>query len=215
MNETPRSFLDDEPPLIYVVTFEFLTRQPYNKKMTDDTSQLIETAWNKRREGQPAAALELLSAVYQQAQRSKDQALLLAVAGKLAHVLLDLDRLQEAEELYNQAVTVSQQLGDDCQLAYFLRHQADLWRRQGRGAETRDAYQQAIRLIRSCGGEDSLELANAQRGLALWLEQDGQPQQSLSLWQNLQVLYERLGIHEGAQEAGQHIVLLTPSRSND
>ena len=190
--------------------FEFLSAGAYNEDMNSDHAQQIAKAWQWRGQGKTVEALELLSALYQQARRSDDQAALLAVAGKLAHVLTDLEQLEEADELYRQAVQVSQQQNDDCQLAYYLRHQADLWRRQGRGGETRDAYQQAIRLIRSCGGEDSLELANAQRGLALWEEQHGQPEQALPLWQTVQVTYARFGVQAGVEEANQYIKLLTP-----
>jgi tetratricopeptide (TPR) repeat protein len=173
--------------------------------MAESIEQQIDSAWQLRREGNQAGALARLSAIYQQARRSQDARLLLAVAGRLAHVLTDLEQLEEAEDLYQQALNASEELGDDCQRAYFLRHQADLWRRCGRGEATCQAYQEAMALIESCGGTDSLELANTMRGKALWHEQQQQTTPAIALWQSSRDIYLRYDIEAGVAEADAHL----------
>lgn len=166
---------------------------------------LIDRAWQARREGRhDEAERDLLEAI-ERGRASGSRALLIRALKSLAHVLRDRGEGARARPLYEEALDLSRQEGDTLLLAHTVRHLGDLHREDGRLAEADRCYSEAITLYRSFASPPPLDFANALRPAALSKESQGDREIARELWTEALALYEAADVRTGVDECARHL----------
>jgi tetratricopeptide (TPR) repeat protein len=173
--------------------------------MIDD---LIEAAWQARRQGRDDEAERGLRAAIDASRQSGAAGQLASALGKLAHVMRDRGRHDEALPLSEEAVRVCRGQSDASALAYTVRHLADLHRDCGRLADADRCYAEALMLYRAAESPDALDFANALRPAALLREAVGDRPGARQLFTEARDRYCEAGIDAGVQECSHHLARL-------
>lgn len=173
-----------------------------DKPVTDPT---IAHAWAVRREGRLDEAEAMLLAVIERARAHADTALQVRAMSKLAHVKRDQSHDAEAERLYQEAITLVQDVDDAALQAHTIRHLADLYMQTGRSSDAETLYREALSLYESLPTLPSLDFANALRGLALQREAAGDDAEARRCWQQARARYEAAGVEAGVEECDSHL----------
>lgn len=171
----------------------------------DLIGQAMEAGERARREGRlDVAALELARAA-ERARRLDQKALLVRALKGLAQIERDLGRREAALPLYEEAVALARELGDERSAAHTVRHVGDVHRHQGRVPEAEACYLEALRLYRGRPDTPPLELANALRPLALLRTEQGLTDEARRLWTEARDLYAAAGVEVGVAECEDRI----------
>jgi tetratricopeptide (TPR) repeat protein len=173
--------------------------------MIDD---LIEAAWQARRQARDDEAERGLRAAIDASRQSGAAAQLASALGRLAHVMRDLGRHNEALPLSEEAVRVCGGQGDTSQLAHAVRHLGDLHRDCGRLADADRCYAEALTLYRAAESPDALAFANALRPAALLREAIGDRPGARQLLTEARDRYCEAGIDAGVRECSRHLARL-------
>lgn len=178
----------------------------------------LEAAWAERRKWIDAPAAEArapleairkeIAEVGVEARCGQRPQLLAQALHMEAHLALDLDRGDDALELWTESVSLLRDGDDLGELAHKVRHLGDALRRLGRPGEARERYVEALGLYRSLTSAHPLNVANAVRALADILEQTGSPLEAIPLWQEARELYASLSIEAGVEEADTRLAEL-------
>lgn len=174
---------------------------------TSNPEPLLERAWELRSEGDTDAAAEALDTVEARADRLDDHPTTVRAMIRQGHLAQDEGNLAQAIELANQALALYEResLDDRELLVYAQRHLADFQRRAGLNDEALKSYELALATYRALGDSSSLDYANALRGLALGLEEAGDPERANEAWNAAGNIYTRLGISDGIAECAMHL----------
>jgi tetratricopeptide (TPR) repeat protein len=173
-----------------------------------NAADLIDAAWRARREGRYPEAERGLREAIDASRRSGNGGQLVSALGKLAHVLRDLGRDDEALPISEEAVLVSRDEGDGMLLAHTVRHLGDLHRDAGRLAEADRCYTEALELYRAASSPDALDYANALRPAALLKLSQGERSAARALLSEARTLYQNAGIDAGVDECSRHLARL-------
>lgn len=133
--------------------------------------------------------------------RGRDTA---AAMNEYASMLAATSRLQQAEELYAQALVIARELGDDGLAGAVIGNQATLFAQTGRQQQGRQAAQEAIGLFRRAGlrAQEGIMLAN----LGADLSQSDQTLAALQSYERAMAIH-----HETGNLRSQAITLLNMS----
>jgi tetratricopeptide (TPR) repeat protein len=169
---------------------------------------LIDEAWQARRQGRHADAERgLLEAIETSRQFGSRVQLIRALKG-LAHVVRDVGQDERALPLYEEAVTLGREEGDVLLLAHIVRHLGDLHRGADRLDDANRCYLEALSLYRTTASPPALDFANALRPAALMREHYGDDAGARQLWSEAQVLYQAAGVQPGVDECSRHLAKL-------
>jgi tetratricopeptide (TPR) repeat protein len=174
----------------------------------DRIDGLIETAWRDRREGRLDEAERGLRAAIDASRQTGSRRQLIDALGKLAHVMRDLDRAEEALPLSEEAVEVSRSGDDPLLLAHAVRHLGDLHRGAGRLADADRCYSEALAIYRDADAPDALDFANALRPAALLKHALGDRAAARQLFSDARDRYRDAGIAAGVEECARHLAQL-------
>jgi tetratricopeptide (TPR) repeat protein len=173
-----------------------------------DANELIDTAWQARRQGRPAEAENgLLHAIAISRQTGPRLDLIRGLKG-LAHVVLDLGQHERALPLYEEAVALSRQEQDPLLLAHTVRHLGDLHRKAGRVDDADRCYREALALYREAPELPPLDFANALRPAALLKEATGDEIGAHQLWAEARGFYDAAAVPQGVAECARHMARL-------
>jgi tetratricopeptide (TPR) repeat protein len=173
--------------------------------MADEFQELFANGYRARREGRfPESRALFLDAVRKAAEHYNRSALAEAFCG-LAQAERDIGNCAAAHHHYANAALLYRQIGPPAELAFALRHEADLARELHRAAEAEPLYREAETIYRGIGSAACLDLANTLRGLALSLEQTGSAQTSRPLWFEARDLYARCDVKAGVAECDRKL----------
>ncbi len=170
-----------------------------------DANQLIDAAWQARREQRHADAERDLLRAITVAREAKVRRELIHALKALAHVVRDLGQDERAQPLYEEAVALCRQEQDALLLAHTVRHLGDLHRAAGRLDEADRCYSEALSLYRASPAAPPLDFANAIRPAALLKEAEGDVATARTLWQEGLCLYETAGIPQAAEECRRRL----------
>ena len=112
----------------------------------------------------------------------------------------DAGDYEEASALYEQSVRILRPIHRKPELAFALRHAADLHSQIGQLDQAAREIKDAIGIYRDTAYKDPLGLANSLRIAAL-----NQERQAQISWRQAQALYSELDIQDGTDEARRHI----------
>lgn len=174
----------------------------------DRVDDLIAAAWRDRREGRHADAERGLRDAIDASRRAGNGRQLVSALGKLAHVLRDLGRDDEALPVSEEAVHVSRDEGDSLRLAHTVRHLGDLHRDAGRLVEADRCYGEALALYRAAPSPDALDVANALRPAAFLKLSQGERSAARALLSEARTLYQKAGIDAGVEECSRQLAQL-------
>jgi tetratricopeptide (TPR) repeat protein len=169
---------------------------------------LIDEAWQARREGRGADAEHGLREAIEASRHCGSRIHLIRALKGLAHVVRDLRQDERAVPLYEEAVTLCREEGDVLLLAHTVRHLGDLHRGADRLDDANRCYSEALSLYRSATSPPALDVANALRPAALMREHDGDAAGARQLWSEAQILYQAAGIQPGVNECSRHLAKL-------
>jgi tetratricopeptide (TPR) repeat protein len=177
--------------------------------MSDNFEEPFGRGYQARREGRYADSRAIfLDAVRKAAEHADRPHLAEAFCG-LAQAERDIGNLEAARHHYANAVLLYQQMGPPRQLAYALRHEADVLREMSLFADAEPLYVEAEGIYRMGGDESLLDLANTLRGLALTREATGEAtgtqDASRPLWLEARELYARYNVEAGIAQCDQHL----------
>jgi tetratricopeptide (TPR) repeat protein len=166
---------------------------------------LIETAWQARREGRhPDAEHGLLQAITVSREAGLRMELIRALKA-LAHVVRDRGQHERALPLYEEAVALSREEGNALLLAHTVRHLGDLHREAGRLTDAAPCYQEALSLYRATSAAPALDFANALRPAAILKEAEGDVKAARQLWSDARLLYEAAGVRPAVEECDRRL----------
>jgi tetratricopeptide (TPR) repeat protein len=173
--------------------------------MGETFQELFAQGYKARRENRIADSRAIfIKAVRHAAEEADRPALAEALCG-LGQAERDIGNLEAARLHYAGAATLYREIGPPARLAYALRHEADLLRKECRSAEAEPLYLEAASIYREQGEEAALDLANTLRGLALVAESSGKPDASRSLWQETRQLYAKCNVQAGVAECDKKL----------
>ncbi len=173
--------------------------------MAEDVSQLIDAAWQARREDRHGDAERgLLRAITLAHENNLRVDLIRGLKG-LAHVVRDLGQDERALPLSEEAVALSREEEDPLLLAHSVRHLGDLHRAAGRLVDADRCYAEALSLYRAAPAPSPLDFANAIRPMALLKEAEGDVKAARQLWSEARPLYEAAGIRQAVEECDRRL----------
>jgi tetratricopeptide (TPR) repeat protein len=170
-----------------------------------DAKQLIEAAWQARREDRHGDAERDLLQAIALAREANARMELIHALKVLAHLVRDLDQNERALPLYEEAVTLCRHEQDPLLLAQTVRHLGDLHRGDGRLVEADRCYSEALSLYRAAPAPPALDFANAIRPAALLKEAEGDLETAKTLWSEAQRLYEAVGLPRAVEECSRRL----------
>ncbi|HVN55792.1 MAG TPA: AAA family ATPase [Anaerolineaceae bacterium] len=109
----------------------------------------------------------------------------------LVHVLIELDRIAEAEKMIPPMLAASRQAGSRYCEGQGLRAQSELFARLGRWENVFEAIDRSIHLLRD--QEDRLELGHSYQQRGLFHQAQGDVQSARDSWQRAAVLFSACG----------------------
>ena len=176
-----------------------------NDTPPDRVSKLVEEAWVERREGRHEAAHQKLGEAIALCRQADLQRELVMVLGKLGHVGLDTKNIDAALVAYEEAVEISERLGDHQLVAHTVRHLGDVHRHGKRLKEAERCYERSLGLYASFENLHPCEYANAIRPMAIIQEALGNVDEAKKLWGQARELYRKGGILEGVDECSERL----------
>lgn len=169
---------------------------------------LIDAAWQARREGCHEEAERGLREAIETTRQSGSRLQLIRSLNGLAHVMRDACQDGPALSLYEEAVTLSREEGDILLLAHTVRHLGDLHRDADRLSEADRCYSEALSLYRTSVSPPQLDFANALRPAALLKERQGDNGGARVLCSEAQAFYQAAGVQQGVDECARHLARL-------
>lgn len=170
-----------------------------------EVEALVERASEDRRRGRHAEAeVGLVEAVRRSRGSGARRPLILSLKA-LAHVVRDLERVDEALPMYEEAVALSREEGDDLLLAHTIRHLGDLHMQRGQVVDADRCYAEAISLYRAAASPPILDFANALRAAAVLSVYESKEGLARGLWQEARELYATANVAEGVQECEKRL----------
>ncbi len=173
--------------------------------MAGNVGQLIDAAWQARREDRQGDAERSLLRAITLAREEHLRLDLIRGLKALAHVVRDLGDHERALPLIEEAVALSREENDPLLLAHSVRHLGDLHRAGGRLAEADRCYSEALSLYRAAPAPMPLDFANAIRPMALLKEAEGDVKAARRLWSEARSLYEAAGIRQAMEECDRRL----------
>lgn len=167
--------------------------------MLDAIKSILTRATQARHSGEAAEAERLFK---QAAAEAANQDAVMRAEGLMgvAQSRRESGDLIGASIYYAEAITLVRNAEATPQLAYALRHAADVRSQLGEYAVAGAHSQEAVRLYRSLSPVPVLDLANALRISALNDEREAR-----ASWIESETLYTQAGVPEGAAEAAHHL----------
>ena len=121
--------------------------------MTETFQEQFERGYRACKENRPADARAIfLQAVRSAAEQADRPSLAEALCG-LGQAEHQIGSLEAARHHYANAAVLYRQIGPPAQLAYALRHEADILREQGLPAEAEPLYLEALALAKEASGQ--------------------------------------------------------------
>jgi tetratricopeptide (TPR) repeat protein len=173
--------------------------------MSETFQELFARGYQARRENRIADSRAIFIQGVRSAAEQGDRPSLAEALSGLAQAERDIGNLEAARHHYAGAATLYREIGPPERLAYAIRHEADLLRKEDRFAEAEPLYLEAASIYREQGDEAALDLANTLRGLALLAESSGKPDAAKSLWQEARQLYRQCNVQAGVAECDEKL----------
>jgi tetratricopeptide (TPR) repeat protein len=177
--------------------------------MSANVHQFLEQAREARREGRSADAHPLLVEATQLARTAGGGRTLSDALRALAQIERDLHHPEAALPLLEEAVAIDRGADDALRLAHSVRHVADVQRGLKRLDLAEPAYAEALAIYRSHPARNTLDLANAIRGMALLKDETGDRDAARLLWSEAKDLYSEVGVEAGVAESTRQIEALS------
>jgi tetratricopeptide (TPR) repeat protein len=168
--------------------------------MDETFRELFARGYKARREGHIADSRAIFIKAVRSAAEEGDRPSLAEALCGLGQAERDIGNFEAARLHYAGAATLYREIGPQERLAYALRHEADIFRQEGRPADAEPVYREAEGIYRQQGDEAALDLANTLRGLASVTESLAKPDASRSLWQEARQLYAKCNVEAGVAE---------------
>jgi tetratricopeptide (TPR) repeat protein len=168
--------------------------------MDETFRELFARGYKARREGHIADSRAIFIKAVRSAAEEGDRPSLAEALCGLGQAERDIGNFEAARLHYAGAATLYREIGPQERLAYALRHEADIFRQEGRPADAEPVYREAEGIYRQQGDEAALDLANTLRGLASVTESLARPDASRSLWQEARQLYAKCNVEAGVAE---------------
>jgi tetratricopeptide (TPR) repeat protein len=178
--------------------------------MSAASDQLLQQAFQARQEHRPNdAKRDLVEAVDLCLKEMICPRVELARAlTGLGQIERDLDHVEAALYHYEEALALYRAEGDVLRVAHTVRHIGDMHRHEGRLELAATCYREALGLYRPHAETQSLDLANAIRGLAILKGDTGETEQARALWEEARHLYLALHVEAGVAESTRRLALL-------
>jgi tetratricopeptide (TPR) repeat protein len=173
--------------------------------MDETFRELFARGYKARREGHIADSRAIFIKAVRSAAEEGDRPSLAEALCGLGQAERDIGNLEAARLHYAGAATLYREIGPPARLAYAIRHEADIFRKEGRPGDAEPLYLEAEKIYRQQGDEAALDLANTLRGLALVTESSAKPDASRSLWQEARQLYAKCRVEAGVAECDAKI----------
>src|SRR5580698_2088869 len=173
--------------------------------MSETFKELFARGYQARRENRIADSRAVFIQGVRSAAEQGDRPSLAEALSGLAQAERDIGNLEAARHHYANAAILYREIGPPERLAYAIRHEADLLRKEDRFAEAEPLYLEAASIYREQGDEAALDLANTLRGLALLAESSGKPDAAKSLWQEARQLYTKCNVQAGVAECDEKL----------
>lgn len=177
--------------------------------MSATVNDLLEKAWQARREKRLADSQVLLSQAVEQARFSGNLLELGQALRALGQIERDLHHPEVALPLLEEVVAIYRVEGDPLRLAHAVRHVGDVQRGLKQLDLAELAYAEALAIYRGHPERSTLDLANAIRGMALLKGQTGDREEARLLWNESKELYAEVGVEAGVAESTRQIEALS------
>lgn len=177
--------------------------------MSARVEELLRQAWQARQEKRLADARVALSQAVELARVSGKQLELAETLRALGQIERDLHHPEAALPLLEEVVAIYRAEGDPLRLAHAVRHVADVHRGQKRLQLAEPGYVEALAIYRSNPARNTLDLANAIRGMALLKGESGDREAARSLWEEAKDLYTQVGVKAGVTESLRQVEALS------
>jgi len=138
-------------------------------------------------------------------RREGHQRELVTALGKLGHVELDMTNIDAALAAYEEAVGISEDLGDLQLIAHTVRHLGDVHRHGNRLQEAEGCYERALEIYTGFANPHPCEHANAIRPTAIIKEELGHDDKARKLWEQARELYGKGGVQERVDECSERL----------
>ncbi|HSZ64048.1 MAG TPA: tetratricopeptide repeat protein [Terriglobales bacterium] len=176
--------------------------------MPELADDLLLQALQARREHRLADAERVLIKAVALYRESGNRAELARALATLGQIERDQRHLDDALRHYQEALALYRAEDDPQPIAHTVRHVADILREAGRHKMAEPYYLESLKLYRSEAGTDTLDLANAIRGLALLKSDIGEAEPARSLWEEARELYAAVRVDAGVAECDRRLGLL-------
>lgn len=120
--------------------------------------------------------------------------------GESARRRRDLDA---ARQYYEAACNLLRDSSDQLTFAHTVRHLGDVYAEQRDWLRAEPCYIEALKIYRSHPSPSKLDVANAIRARAVFLNATGKHVEARALWAEAGQIYEVLGIAEGVAECAR------------
>ncbi|MBT8234033.1 MAG: tetratricopeptide repeat protein [Saprospiraceae bacterium] len=132
--------------------------------------------------------------------------------GRIFHVYRqiesDNDNFKEALKFNLKSLDYYKRAKNENKIAHSTRHIADLLYHLGHFLASEKNYKEAISIYKHIPKASDLDLANTYRGMSLTLEKGGKIDEAVLAWKETKKLYSKCGLHQGVDEANNHLELL-------
>lgn len=173
--------------------------------MTAELRTLLQHGHIARHRGRSQDALRAFESAAAIARKvGAKEELIIALKGQ-AQIERDLNQLERAKALYQQAVNSCRKHDDPLLLAHTLRHLADILSDLNAHSEAEPVYREALAFYRANLKTGVLDLANCLRPLALLLEATGKVAEAKETWIETRVLYNALNLRDAVAECEKHL----------
>jgi len=174
--------------------------------------QLLTQGYQARRDHRLADARALFAEAVD-LSRAAGPVILARSLTALAQVERDLNNLDAALALYQQAAALYRALSDPLKLAHTVRHAADILRHQNQLDRGATCYIEALDIYRANPQTQPLDLANTLRGFALLKTAAGKNAEAAQLWSEARQLYAEVNVQAGIDEADAQFARLAGLQS--
>ena len=125
-------------------------------------------------------------------------------------IACDQDRYEEGYQYYQAALQLYKMTNDEDVIAHTERHVADVLCEMDRLDEAGELYRSALSRMTSNSNDNSMDLANVKRAMAVWAQRSKRTSEAVTLWKEVSELYAAFGIQEGVDEANENLRKLLP-----
>jgi tetratricopeptide (TPR) repeat protein len=173
--------------------------------MGETFQELFARGYKARRENRIADSRAIFIQGVRHAAEEGDRPSLAEALCGLGQAERDIGNLEAARLHYAGAATLYREIGPPERLAYAIRHEADVFRKECRPLEAEPLYLEAGSIYRQQGEDAELDLANTLRGLALVSESLAKPDASRAFWQEARQLYAKCNVQAGVAECDEKL----------